>query len=523
MKKKNVILSLLFFAAVASMNAQVTIGSSENPTEGAILDLSISGNLGLILPRVALNNTTHYQLGTQATQDSTSYLKGAGTVVYNDGKGALKDTGVYVWDGSKWLSVTSNTIPLLTSFDLGNLTNNKLLLTAGGASGTVNATNFVWSDGKTHTPPTITWSLESGEEGDANITKNSNDYVVTPGTDYTKWTIKASSGEVQREFKVLVGDQCYLQDFDNQNDCEQVGSINIDRGSCQWQLKNGRVACVYKAPNDGTGEIGETDGTDGTDGTEVECSDYLEAAACKKNGCKWSAGACVMPPFGASQRLDIIDGAGTFGSIAGSSTPNGNYSSGTLITATATPNLDYSFDNWYANGVRIEDANAAFATYTLPMPDSNLLLQPNIIGSQETCELTGGAWILPGTCLANGKTILMSITYEPDCLEIGGVWGGQCLKPQASDMDNQADCEAMKYRWITASAQCVNADRFCQDIPDKDFCPGLAIGAGCKWAAAGGCVPRECSDLPKDECSAETPIGNGCKWNKDAGVCENRP
>ena len=55
---------LIIFAVYfsADINAQVTIGSQEDPTSGAVLDLSkvSSSNLGLMLPRVSLTNLSSW-------------------------------------------------------------------------------------------------------------------------------------------------------------------------------------------------------------------------------------------------------------------------------------------------------------------------------------------------------------------------------------------------------------------------------------------------------------------------------
>ncbi|GHV28395.1 hypothetical protein FACS1894176_10920 [Bacteroidia bacterium] len=117
MKQKILILSLLFFVAVASMQAQVNIGSADNPTDGAVLDLSQSGNSGLILPHVTLNGTATYQLGTSVTQALDTYPDGVGTVVFHDGTVSLA-TGLYVWDGDNWLAVAGTLTPYVPSAQL---------------------------------------------------------------------------------------------------------------------------------------------------------------------------------------------------------------------------------------------------------------------------------------------------------------------------------------------------------------------------------------------------------------------
>ncbi|GHU67518.1 hypothetical protein FACS189413_02420 [Bacteroidia bacterium] len=112
MKQKSLIVSLLFFAAVAGMHAQVTIGSTDTPTDGAVLDLSRSGSLGLMLPHVELNGTTTYQLGDATTAAKDQYIAGIGTVVYNTGGSLL--AGLYVWDGNNWLAADGTLTPLET-------------------------------------------------------------------------------------------------------------------------------------------------------------------------------------------------------------------------------------------------------------------------------------------------------------------------------------------------------------------------------------------------------------------------
>jgi hypothetical protein len=87
----------LLFAGVMSVNAQVRIGSDENPHDGSILDLSNAGSLGMLLPRVPLDAANVFKLSGDAAA-------AAGMVVYNtnaamaNGYGA----GLYVWDGAKW-------------------------------------------------------------------------------------------------------------------------------------------------------------------------------------------------------------------------------------------------------------------------------------------------------------------------------------------------------------------------------------------------------------------------------------
>jgi hypothetical protein len=63
MKQKMIFLTLiLMMLSAASMKAQVNIGSLDNPHAGAVLDLSQSENLGLLLPQISLQNVSDGQL-----------------------------------------------------------------------------------------------------------------------------------------------------------------------------------------------------------------------------------------------------------------------------------------------------------------------------------------------------------------------------------------------------------------------------------------------------------------------------
>ena len=88
---------LLFFVAVFAMNisAQVTIGSINAPTQGAVLELN-SSNLGFLPTRVDLTSLTELTpiVGVKAD------LKGM--VVYNNTATATIPLGLYLWDGEKW-------------------------------------------------------------------------------------------------------------------------------------------------------------------------------------------------------------------------------------------------------------------------------------------------------------------------------------------------------------------------------------------------------------------------------------
>jgi uncharacterized protein (TIGR02145 family) len=117
MKRMMILMLLLLMVGVASMNAQVTIGSASNPNPSAVLDLNTgsTGYKGLLLPNVPLTGS----------RDNTTITNPAtGLMVYATGTAGLS-AGVYVWDGGKW-KVTASDCPFsLTDID-GNTYSVKL-------------------------------------------------------------------------------------------------------------------------------------------------------------------------------------------------------------------------------------------------------------------------------------------------------------------------------------------------------------------------------------------------------------
>jgi hypothetical protein len=105
MKKMFFLMLTLLLMGAAGMNAQVNIGSDDEPKKGAVLDLSQSAlKLGLILPNVSLNDSVPFQLDGGSTGSDA-----AGTVVYNTNASLPNGVGIYVWDGSKWFAAQSGT------------------------------------------------------------------------------------------------------------------------------------------------------------------------------------------------------------------------------------------------------------------------------------------------------------------------------------------------------------------------------------------------------------------------------
>jgi hypothetical protein len=86
--KKMMLLMLTFLVwGVASMNAQVNIGSDDPPTAGAILDLGQAGNLGLLLPQVS------------SLPAAGSDMEKVGMMIFNTSAGR-----VYMYNGSDWIA-----------------------------------------------------------------------------------------------------------------------------------------------------------------------------------------------------------------------------------------------------------------------------------------------------------------------------------------------------------------------------------------------------------------------------------
>jgi len=90
----------LFVLSAASVSAQVTIGSTDDPHANAILDLK-STNKGLLLPNVELDDVSNFKF----SKEKANIASAKGMMVFNtnaDMEGG--GVGVYVWDGQKWLS-----------------------------------------------------------------------------------------------------------------------------------------------------------------------------------------------------------------------------------------------------------------------------------------------------------------------------------------------------------------------------------------------------------------------------------
>ena len=96
MKKRIYYLVLGLLMTIPGMvNAQVTIGTNEDPHPAAVLDLksTTTPGKGLLLPKVELSNVLFFGLGGNASNAE-------GMIVYCPGQ--YISAGVYLWTGSKW-------------------------------------------------------------------------------------------------------------------------------------------------------------------------------------------------------------------------------------------------------------------------------------------------------------------------------------------------------------------------------------------------------------------------------------
>jgi len=119
----------------SKLNAQVTIGSAEEPNIGSILDIKESQTVdgspnsekGVNMPRVELvakdKLQPMYSYATAAETPTENDIKThTGLIVYNTHKGDGLCPGIYVWRGSEW--VTLYNIPFKPDISIYDTDNN---------------------------------------------------------------------------------------------------------------------------------------------------------------------------------------------------------------------------------------------------------------------------------------------------------------------------------------------------------------------------------------------------------------
>ena len=140
MKLKQTLGVLLIVAtSLTNLNAQVTVGSSDTPVAGALLQLKEDENAGsnskkgLGLPKVQLADISKLIMGANEILDTDDggdqYAKHIGLMVYASqkfGTSPVYCPGIYVWEGDKWapLSPQPEANPDITMTDAdGNVYN----------------------------------------------------------------------------------------------------------------------------------------------------------------------------------------------------------------------------------------------------------------------------------------------------------------------------------------------------------------------------------------------------------------
>ncbi|MDR0866314.1 MAG: hypothetical protein LBO74_15495 [Candidatus Symbiothrix sp.] len=202
--KKNLFLALiLLIVGTASMNAQVNIGSIDDPKGGALLDLSQSGkNLGLILPNVPLANTGDWQLDEGDGSDHE------GTVVFNtnagltDAKGTNLGKGIFVWNGKAWMATKSGTGAVL-ALDFTLTPNGTIDIWEGGTR-TFSVSDFIPTSDQV--AKGVKWVLPADYASTAIIQSNTVTACVvkglTPGT--AVLTVTSADGNVEKTVTIHV-------------------------------------------------------------------------------------------------------------------------------------------------------------------------------------------------------------------------------------------------------------------------------------------------------------------------------
>jgi hypothetical protein len=216
------ILFLMVFGT-AGVKAQVTIGSTQEPHEGAILDLK-STDKGLKLPVILLDNISNFQLDGNETS-------AVGMVVYNAKTTTIggKGVGIYVWDGTKWLftgmlptvSLTKITItPNPASVIVGNNIQFNVI------SYPTNATN-----------PSVTWTVRPS--GSATITQSGLLSSLAAGQ---VWVVAKSTENINIADSVLVT-------IIDKGTCTQT-TLTISNGQT-WMLTSSALGKAYKITSAG--------------------------------------------------------------------------------------------------------------------------------------------------------------------------------------------------------------------------------------------------------------------------------
>ena len=116
MKLNNLSLSIvlvIILSSYLSVNAQITIGSSIKPVNGALLELkefeakpnNVTATKGLLMPRVKLKDKGSLEPTVSDSHPDiiSSKKEHQGLTVFHIGSDSM-DPGIYVWDGEQWVN-----------------------------------------------------------------------------------------------------------------------------------------------------------------------------------------------------------------------------------------------------------------------------------------------------------------------------------------------------------------------------------------------------------------------------------
>ncbi|MDR0681913.1 MAG: DUF1566 domain-containing protein [Dysgonamonadaceae bacterium] len=274
MKRKMIYLALMLLIwSAASVNAQVTIGSDQDPHKGAVLDLSQSTRLGLLLPHVSLTNVSDWQL-------SGDKANGEGMVIYNTNEDVDggNGKGIYVWK-DKWFFVQSpnGSLPCSGLPEITETSDSEVLSRVGTTAPELTVTvNDKGDSGLTYrwqrSANGLTgWTEASGEATTASYTVPNS----VKGTFYYRCMVKNDCGTVSSPvFKVMVhncpGYVCtgcaydYPSDAGNvakdytptTTDTDETWAPNVKIGALSYTpedtqlfdafISTGKDLCVYK-------------------------------------------------------------------------------------------------------------------------------------------------------------------------------------------------------------------------------------------------------------------------------------
>jgi hypothetical protein len=174
MKKKAISFMLtLWMLSVAGVNAQVTIGSTNDPHKGAILDMSQSeSGFGVLFPKVYLFNTREFTLPVDDGVDAK------GMMIYNNNASLPDELGFYAWNGSEWKSMSAGNanscIPVTATATSEKTAGNNAEITVNVISG--NPTfSYIWSkDGSI-----VRLTVNTNAASDSYTTTGEGIYTVT--------------------------------------------------------------------------------------------------------------------------------------------------------------------------------------------------------------------------------------------------------------------------------------------------------------------------------------------------------